>query len=48
MDLGYGENEELNGYDSYFNTKSCSELVTSSFRNSFLAEIIGKHSNMSA
>lgn len=32
---GYKENEELNGYDPYSNSKSCSELVTSSYRNSF-------------
>lgn len=27
---GYRENEELNGFDPYSNSKSCSELVTSS------------------
>ncbi len=32
---GYRENEELNGYDPYSNSKSCSELVTSSFKKSF-------------
>lgn len=32
---GYRENEELNGYDPYSNSKSCSELVTDSYRNSF-------------
>ena len=32
---GYRENEELNGYDPYSNSKSCSELVTASYRNSF-------------
>lgn len=32
---GYRENEELNGHDPYSNSKSCSELVTSSFKNSF-------------
>ncbi|MGN0131729.1 MAG: CDP-glucose 4,6-dehydratase [Lachnospiraceae bacterium] len=32
---GYRENEELNGYDPYSNSKSCSELVTSAYRNSF-------------
>ncbi len=32
---GYREDEELNGYDPYSNSKSCSELVTSSYRNSF-------------
>ena len=34
-DWGYRENEELNGYDPYSNSKSCSELVTESYRNSF-------------
>jgi CDP-glucose 4,6-dehydratase len=32
---GYRENETLGGYDPYSNSKACSELVTSSFRNSF-------------
>lgn len=32
---GYRENEELNGYDPYSNSKSCSELATSSYINSF-------------
>lgn len=32
---GYRENEELNGYDPYSNSKSCSELVTSSYQKSF-------------
>lgn len=35
---GYRENEELNGYDPYSNSKSCSELVTSSYINSFFNE----------
>lgn len=35
---GYRENEELCGYDPYSNSKSCSELVTYSYRNSFFAE----------
>ena len=34
---GYRENEELNGFDPYSNSKSCSELVTSSYKNSFFA-----------
>lgn len=33
---GYRENEELNGYDPYSNSKSCSELVTSCYKASFL------------
>lgn len=36
---GYRENEELNGYDPYSNSKSCSELVTSSYINSFFNEM---------
>lgn len=32
---GYRENEPLNGYDPYSNSKSCSELVTHSYVNSF-------------
>ena len=35
---GYRENEELNGYDPYSNSKSCSELVTSSYINSFFGK----------
>jgi CDP-glucose 4,6-dehydratase len=31
----YRENEPLGGYDPYSNSKACSELVTSSYRNSF-------------
>ncbi len=36
---GYRENEELNGYDPYSNSKSCSELVTSCYINSFLNQM---------
>ncbi len=32
---GYRETDELNGYDPYSNSKSCSELVTSSYKKSF-------------
>lgn len=35
---GYRENEELNGYDPYSNSKSCSELVTSSYKTSFFQD----------
>lgn len=35
---GYRENEELNGYDPYSNSKACSELVTSSYINSFFKD----------
>jgi CDP-glucose 4,6-dehydratase len=34
-ELGYRENENLCGYDPYSNSKSCGELVTYSYRNSF-------------
>lgn len=37
-DWGYREIEELNGFDPYSNSKSCSELVTESYYNSFLKE----------
>lgn len=33
---GYRENESLDGYDPYSNSKSCSELVTHSYKSSFL------------
>ena len=33
---GYRETDALDGYDPYSNSKSCSELVTSSYKNSFL------------
>lgn len=33
---GYRENEPLDGFDPYSNSKSCSELVTHSYINSFL------------
>lgn len=34
---GYRETDNLNGIDPYANSKSCSELVTDSYRSSFLA-----------
>lgn len=34
---GYRENEPLDGFDPYSNSKSCSELVTHSYLNSFFA-----------
>ncbi len=37
-DWGYRENEELNGYDPYSNSKSCSELVTACYRSSFFSD----------
>ena len=35
---GYLENEPLGGFDPYSNSKSCSELVTHCYINSFFAE----------
>lgn len=35
---GFRENEPLDGYDPYSNSKSCSELVTNSYRDSFLRD----------
>jgi CDP-glucose 4,6-dehydratase len=32
---GYAEDEPLGGFDPYSNSKACSELVTSAYRNSF-------------
>ena len=36
---GYRENEELDGFDPYSNSKSCSELVTHSYINSFFNDM---------
>lgn len=35
---GYRENDVLDGYDPYSNSKSCSELVTSSYKKSFFTK----------
>ena len=35
---GYRENEPLDGFDPYSNSKSCSELVTHSYINSFFTD----------
>jgi CDP-glucose 4,6-dehydratase len=35
---GYRENEPLDGFDPYSNSKSCSELVTHSYKNSFFGD----------
>ena len=32
---GYRENEPMGGYDPYSNSKACSELVTSAYKNSY-------------
>ncbi len=36
---GYRENDPLDGYDPYSNSKSCSELVTHSYINSFFSSM---------
>ena len=35
---GYRENEPLDGYDPYSNSKSCAELVTHSYKSSFFGD----------
>lgn len=35
---GYREDEPMGGYDMYSSSKGCSEILTSSYRRSFLAE----------
>lgn len=35
---GYREDDPLDGFDPYSNSKSCSELVTHSYRNSFFSD----------
>ena len=35
---GYRENEPLDGFDPYSNSKSCSELVTHCYKNSFFGD----------
>ncbi len=34
---GYRENDKLGGFDPYSSSKACSELITSSYRNSFFS-----------
>ena len=36
--FGYRENDRLNGFDPYSNSKSCSELVTESYQHSFFKD----------
>ncbi len=38
-DKHYVETDPLDGYDPYSNSKSCSELVTHSYRRSFLSDV---------
>ena len=36
-EYGYRENDVLNGFDPYSNSKSCSEIITSSYKKSFFS-----------
>lgn len=36
---GYRENDPLGGHDPYSNSKACAELISSSYRKSFLREV---------
>jgi len=36
-DYAYNENDILNGFDPYSNSKSCSDLITNCYKNSFFA-----------
>lgn len=36
---GYVEDEKLNGFDPYSNSKSCSEIITQSYNNSFFKKM---------
>jgi len=38
-DYPYNENDRLGGYDPYSSSKSCSEIATSAYRNSFFSEL---------
>lgn len=38
-EVGYSEQDTLDGFDPYANSKSCSELVTACYRRSFFAEL---------
>ena len=41
---GYRENDSMGGFDPYSNSKSCSELISVSFRNSFFnPELYSEH-----
>jgi CDP-glucose 4,6-dehydratase len=37
-DYAYQEDDSLDGFDPYSNSKSCSELITHSYKNSFFAD----------
>lgn len=37
-EYGYRENDPLDGYDPYSNSKSCSELITHSYKDSFFMD----------
>lgn len=39
VNRGYREDEQLDGYDPYSNSKSCSELVTHCYKSSYLSDM---------
>lgn len=39
---GYRENEELEGFDPYSNSKSCSEMITHCYRNCYFTDTNGE------
>ncbi|MBR4342562.1 MAG: CDP-glucose 4,6-dehydratase [Lachnospiraceae bacterium] len=43
---GYKEDDELDGYDPYSNSKSCSELVTHAYMRSFFSGVIVRLDNV--
>ncbi|MFX0000782.1 MAG: CDP-glucose 4,6-dehydratase [Candidatus Hodarchaeota archaeon] len=49
LSRGYNENDRLGGYDPYSSSKACSELITSSYRNSFFnSKTISEHKLVSS
>ena len=47
LSRGYKENDPMGGYDPYSSSKGCTELITSSFRNSFFKNSENKDSDIS-
>ena len=39
LNIGYSEDDALDGFDPYSNSKSCSELVTQCYKNSFFKDM---------
>ena len=47
LSRGYKENDPMGGYDPYSSSKGCTELITSSFRNSFFKDSDNKDYDIS-